>query len=41
MDQPAIDDFKKSSVSSWEYGGGELVKNGTNVTKVGLLPIYR
>ncbi|KIP01899.1 hypothetical protein PHLGIDRAFT_96569 [Phlebiopsis gigantea 11061_1 CR5-6] len=36
MDEAGVAEFKKSAVSEWPYGAGEIVKNGWNVTKYGL-----
>ncbi|KIP01415.1 hypothetical protein PHLGIDRAFT_131270 [Phlebiopsis gigantea 11061_1 CR5-6] len=36
MDDSAIAEMKQSLLSEWDFGGGELVKNSTNVTKYGL-----
>ena len=35
MDDSAIDEMKQSLLSGWDFGGGELVKNSSYVTKVG------
>ena len=34
MDDAAIAEMKQSLLSEWDFGGGELVKNSSNVTKV-------
>ena len=34
MDEAGVAEFKKSAVSEWPYGAGDIVKNGWNVTKV-------
>ena len=35
MDAAAVEEFKsKSPVAEWEFGAGELVKNGYDIVKV-------
>ncbi|EKM53958.1 uncharacterized protein PHACADRAFT_257472 [Phanerochaete carnosa HHB-10118-sp] len=36
MDDVALAELKESQFSTWDFGGGELVRNGTHVTKYGL-----
>lgn len=35
-EEDIVSELKNSQFSTWDYGGGELVRNGTHITKYGL-----